>query len=361
MGSFYSRLSYSFGNEDWKTEHQALKIQPSDRVVCITASGDRPLNLLTSDCKEILALDTNPIQNHLLCLKKTALQELPYDEYLAFLGATQTRHRRDLFEKLKSQLPKDSLNYWQQHQANLINGVLYEGAVEKRLKILSHLIRMVRRKKIERLFSFNDIAKQKDFVQKSWDSKSWRKLFDISLHPSLTKIFIKDPGLYEHLEDSMHVGKYIYQRMHSSLERFLAKENIILSLCLKGEVDQLGYPPYLNKEDSKVIKSRLDRVSLKTIDLLRYLESAKENSIDCFSLSDVASYMDYANFKRLLKAVHRCAKPDARFCIRQFLTRYSVPKEYESFFCRDSLLEEKLEKEDRCFVYRFFVGTVIKG
>lgn len=63
MGLFYSRLSYSIGNEDWKTEQKALQITPEDRILCVTASGDRPLNLLYSNCKEIVSVDANPFKN----------------------------------------------------------------------------------------------------------------------------------------------------------------------------------------------------------------------------------------------------------------------------------------------------------
>jgi S-adenosylmethionine-diacylglycerol 3-amino-3-carboxypropyl transferase len=61
MANFYSRLSYSFGNEDWLTEHKALQIQPTDSVLCVTASGDRPLNLLTKELKALVAVDANPL------------------------------------------------------------------------------------------------------------------------------------------------------------------------------------------------------------------------------------------------------------------------------------------------------------
>ena len=74
MGSFFSRLSYSFGNEDWRTEQDALKIKSGDRVVCITGSGDRPLHLLLSEGQEVVSVDANIFQNQLLHLKAAALQ-----------------------------------------------------------------------------------------------------------------------------------------------------------------------------------------------------------------------------------------------------------------------------------------------
>lgn len=360
MGSFYSRLSYSFGNEDWRTEQKALNIQPDDSVLCITASGDRPLNLLLVSCKEMVSIDANPIQNHLLHLKTAALKELDYEEYISFLGAKPSTQRGELFRKITGCLPSDSLIFWQSQQRNLANGVLYAGAIEKKMKIVSKMLHLLRGKKIDQLFSFDDLKKQGDFLINFWDTKTWRKIFDITLHPSITKIFIKDPGLYENLEESFHVGKYIYKRMHSSLERFPAKENLILSLCLQGKVYEESYPPYLKENESQLIKDHLNLLSIETTDLITYLESAEENSFDCFSLSDVVSYMSYASFENVLKKILKCAKPNARFCIRQFLTRYPIPKELQKNFQRDFALEEQLEQEDRCFLYRFLVGVVNK-
>ena len=69
MAKFFKRLSYSIGNEDWETEREALSIQADDKVLCITASGDRPLNLLMNECREIVSIDANPVQNYLLELK----------------------------------------------------------------------------------------------------------------------------------------------------------------------------------------------------------------------------------------------------------------------------------------------------
>jgi hypothetical protein len=73
----------------------------------------------------------------------------------------------------------------------------------------------------------------------------------------------------------------------------------------------------------------------------------------------VVSYLSYDEFVRLLKAVVHTAKPDARFCLRQFLSRYQIPVELKTHFQREPDLESKLEKEDRAFVYQFTVGRIV--
>ena len=358
--SFFSRLSYSFGNEDWKTESRALKIKPDDRVICITASGDRPLHLLMEDCTELTSIDLNPIQNHLLNLKIAAMRCFDYEDYLAFLGATPKDNRREDLEKLFAFMQSETAQFWAKHKKMINKGVLYQGAVERLTKIVAFVFNLLRKKTIRRLFDFDDIEEQKKFVSEHWDRLWWRKGFEFALNKKVSRFIINDPGLQMNLEDSMSPGKYIYTRINESMKRTLVRENLLLSLVFKGKVDSPAYPPYLLKEGVDKIKSRLDRLSVKTQDIVSYLEEAPDNSIDCFSLSDVVSYITKDETKRLFRAIKRTAKPGARFSIRQFLSYHVIPEELESHFKRDLELEKDLEKEDSCFVYRFMVGEIIK-
>src|SRR3989337_2234761 len=45
-GCFFKTLNYASVNEDWRTEAEALRPGPEDTVLCVTGSGDRPLDLL---------------------------------------------------------------------------------------------------------------------------------------------------------------------------------------------------------------------------------------------------------------------------------------------------------------------------
>ena len=104
MASFFHRISYSFGNEDWRTEEKALAIEPGDRVVAVTASGDRPLHCLLGDPREVVAVDANANQNHVLRLKIAEMRQLDYERYVAFLGARPCKHRNELFAEVRKGL-----------------------------------------------------------------------------------------------------------------------------------------------------------------------------------------------------------------------------------------------------------------
>jgi len=359
MAKFFSRLSYSIGNEDWETEREALSIQPSDKILCITASGDRPLNLLVNECKEIVSIDANPIQNFLLDLKIAAMRVLDYPNYIGFLGATKLENRLEIFKKLVPFLSKASKDYWHMHQKMIAKGVLYQGAVEKLTKVISSVLKVMRPIAIKKLFAIKNLEEQKEFVSKYWDRKWWRKLFELGLHPSISKFVIEDPGLVN-VGAKIKPGAYIYDRIIHSLNHCLANQNLLFSLLFQGHASPEAFSPYLTKGGTQTIKKRLDRITIQTSEVVKYLEAIKEPTFDCFSLSDIASYMDHAHFVRLLKAVQKTAKPGARFCIRQFLSSQQIPEEIRSFFERDTELEKKLEAKDRCFIYRFTVGKIKK-
>jgi S-adenosylmethionine-diacylglycerol 3-amino-3-carboxypropyl transferase len=360
MGNFFSRLSYSFGNEDWRTEQKALRLKPGDRVVCITGSGDRPLNLLYADCGEIVSVDANPMQNYLLELKQAAIKELDYDDYLSFLGANPTANRLELYRKISPSLHLASQEFWNKHIPLIEKGILYQGMVERLCKTSAFFFNLFKKKDIEKLFLMDDMNEQRKFVDERWNSPLLRRIFEIALSPTLTRLFGIDPGLYENLPKGFHPGKYIFDRLYTCLHRSLAKEAPLISLVIRGKIDKPGYPPCMLPTGCHAIKQRLDRIKVEHDDIINYLETAPANSFNAFSLSDVSSYLDPERYQRLIKAVHRTARPGATFCLRQFLSEYTIPEEFQHSFARDSGLEELLQKEDRCFVYRFMAGNIVK-
>ncbi|PJD97802.1 MAG: hypothetical protein CK425_01340 [Parachlamydia sp.] len=358
MPDFFERLNYSFGNEDWRTEQQALKIQPQDTVLCITASGDRPLHLLLDECKEIVSIDANPIQNYLLSLKCAALEKFDFLTYLNFLEGYGACKDPQMLAQLFEQMDGDAASFWKQNPQMIKKGVLFQGRIECLLRVVSRGFRCLRPRKIKRLFEFEDLEEQKAFLLSHWDTRFLKTLFGVALNQSLPKMFFNDPGLFAHVDSSIQVGHYIYDRMLHRLHSCLANQNAFVSLLFQGFLKREAYPPYLTESGSNVIKKRLNRLKIKTENVIDYLASAPANTFDAYSLSDIASYMPEESFNELISQVVRTAKPGARFCIRQFSSNHPLPQGLANHFERDLKLEKKLEEEDSFFVYRFMTGKI---
>lgn len=360
MTRFFSHLRYSYGNEDWRTEEIALDIRPQDHVLCITASGDRPLNLLTRPCKKMFCVDANPMQNHLLALKAAAMQVFDHATYLAFLGGSSCtpQKRKELLLTVLPHLSKETAAFWTKHKKKIAKGILYQGSLERLTRMASKIFALGMGKKIRRLFAMDDLEEQRRFVREEWDTPFLRRIFNLILNNSLLKFVIDDPGLTNFSKD-LKPGDYIYDRILASLNRDLAKKNPLLSLIFQGKVSPEGYSPHLTGKGTHAIKKHLSTLNISTANILDYLESHKASAFDVFSLSDVPSYLTYKDFTRLLENMLRTAKPGARFCLRQFLSSYEIPNHLKSHFVRNQPLEKELESIDNCSVFRFMVGNIV--
>ncbi len=357
---FYHRLNYSLGNEDWHVEKQALNVNTNDRIICVTASGDRPLHLLMTPCAEVISIDMNHIQNYLLELKMAALYCLDYEKYLAFLGCNDTNDRLSIFNSFKSHLSVDSLEFWSKNQASIKKGIIYQGRVERFTYIASKFLNLIKHKQIKTLFSFNDIESQREFIAKKWDTFLWKGIFHVCLNPKIMKFMINDPGVISFIEPSIKPGKYIYDRMLSYLNNHLARKSALLQLILTGKVLPEAYFPYLTFDGYNKIRKNISKIKFKTTNIIDYMNHPETEKFDCFSMSDIASYMSQESFDHLLKGIYNSSKPNSRYCIRRLMSNHIIPSDLEMYFKRNNTLENKLEREESNFVYRFIVGEIIK-
>ncbi len=355
---FFRTINYSSVNEDWRTEIAALQPREGGRVLCVTGSGDRPLDLLAAAPTQLVAIDLNPAQNHLLSLKAAAIMTLPFEDYTAFLGLNQAEPgwRLEVLDHLTPSLPRDGLAFWKAHRRTVARGVLYQGRFERHFKRIAMLARCLRPRAIEELFTFTDLETQCRFIDDHWDKPFWRLAYRLILCPLTSRIFFRDPAYYAHV--TVPVGDTLFERMQRALRRNLARDNFMISLALRGELSPTDLPPYLTPEGCARIRERLPLLEVLTADVIDYLEGNTAEKFTHFSLSDVPSYMAEPDFHRLLTAVARCATPGARVVIRQFLTRYELPDPIRRRIDRESRLEAQLADEDRSFGYEFIVGVV---
>lgn len=175
---FHDTLNYASVNEDWRTEATALRIGRADHVLCVTGSGDRPLNMLALDPARVVAIDRNPAQNRLLALKVAAMRSLEYEDYTAFLGLTHAsrRWRAEVWQELQRSLVPDCRTFWHANRGMILAGVIYRGRWERFYRRVAGLVRVLRPRMIPRLFEFDDIEKRRAYVRAHWERPAWKAL-----------------------------------------------------------------------------------------------------------------------------------------------------------------------------------------
>jgi S-adenosylmethionine-diacylglycerol 3-amino-3-carboxypropyl transferase len=356
--SFFNTLNYSSCNEDGLAELRALEVSPADTVCCITGSGDRVFHMLLGNPAQVLAFDLNPAQNYLLELKSAAIRDMDYLGFVQFLGLHPAfKSRWDSYLALRLQLTPDAARWFDARHGMIERGILYEGRWERYFRMSSAQLRFLRGDKIRQLFACGDLEKQRQFLHDHWNTWDWRLLLRLTFNRLAFRYALGDPGFYAYANDQRPPWKYIYDRMTSFLEHHLARSSFMMALVFQGRfVDPLHYPPYLREENFALIKSRLQRITIRTASLFDMLTDTNNKRCNKYSLSDVSSFLDAADYQRLFHFF--AAKQGIRFCLRDFLTqRAPPPKEITGPIRFLTELQDNLAIDDTSFGYTFIIGV----
>lgn len=355
------KILYTTSDEDSQSELQALEIEPSDRVLSVTGSGCRTLNLLLGRPDRLVSVDANPLQNFLLELKVEAMRVLSHEEYVGFLGVRQDRTRLKTYSSIRGRLSAEARAFWDFNEQVLEAGVVFNGAHETYYRrIVSPLILSLRRDKVNRLFAFTDIDQQRDFYHREWDNLWWRTAIRALARPTVFRALLGDPSYYRFVEMPEPVGDYLFRRLEHTLTTRLARENHWLALlCYGYYVNEEAVPLYLNARYYDSVKAGLDGLEVETVLLQDYLARQAPGTFTKYSISDVSGWVDAPLFERIMLDVVRTGRPGARFCYRNFLTKRPIPKSLgENVVARRGIAEE-LAYRDLAFAFTFEVGDVV--
>lgn len=349
---FFEKLNFASSNEDGRTECAALV--DARRILCLTGSGTRPLDLLLLEADEIIALDMNPMQNAALALKMAAIAALDRPAYLAFLGILPANDRLQTYGKLRSALHPETRSLWDDKQSLIRNGLWYGGLWEKVLRLGAFGTRLLRGKAIDRLFAARSIEEQAAIWQSRFDDRLWRQAIRLLGRRFVWSKLIGEPG-GDHLPSPDAVEARLAGAFNRASRNFLFRDSDFASLILRGRhVPNEALPLHMTEENYPLIQARLSRLRILEGGLTS-LGAIGLSAIDGFSLSDFGSYCDTAAYAACWEGVISVAAPGALFCERTFMNPLSPP--FHSIKL-DETLSKRLTAEDRAIIYDIRAGMI---
>lgn len=362
MKSFLEIINYSSSNEDSNSELKALCINQYDSILCITGSGARPLDLLTSKPREIISIDFNPCQNFLLELKMAAIELLEYDEFLEFMGVRTSQKREIIYKEIRQRLSAEAKNFWDKQLEIIKTGVIYQGRWEKYFGKLARVVSFIRSNLRDRLFACKDTSEQTRIWYDKWNNILWRVFLIFISSRRVWKYLFGDPAFYEYVPKDFSISDYLNKRFALASENILFRESPFLTLLFFGRYNaDSALPVYLRKENYETIKNNLSCIQIITQSLSEYLEQCEKNRFNKYSLSDFSSYTNSEEYTKIWKGIVKTASRGAIVCERQFLVKRELPPEVIPFVIRDKELERELSRTDDSCFYTFIIGRIDKG
>ena len=113
-------------------------------VVVVSSGGCTALSLLAAGWGRVVAVDLNPVQNHLVELKAQAVAALEAGEVVGFLGGAPMDEAARLatYDRVQELLSPAARNWWAGRRPAIGKGVLNAGVTERFIGAIMTVLRV---------------------------------------------------------------------------------------------------------------------------------------------------------------------------------------------------------------------------
>lgn len=345
-GAVDDRLFFAQVREDPWLELEAFADRRDGPIAVVSSGGCTALSLVAHGAVEVVGVDVNRTQNHLVELKAAAAVGLSDCAVAMLGGAAMAPHARVLaYQRIRSELTPAARLYWDARPQVVARGVLHAGVTERLMRLIASALRAVHpRRRIERLLELETLAAQREFYRREWDNARWRWLFRL-LCNRLVLRRTYDPRFFTHVKNPSY-AKHFQRVAEHTLTELAVRDNYFLQHILTGAYRSL--PPYL---DTAVPVNRLTLVDGTFTD---YLRGQPDGSMAGFALSNICEWLSAAEIDTLFGEIVRTARPRARLTFRNFVGWTTVPPNWTDSVREDHSRGEELMRWDRSLCQRRF-------
>lgn len=355
---------YAFGlsQEDERTEAAALRIVPTDRVLCVASGGEMPLSLLAMGVERVVAVDVSAAQLHLTALKLAAIERLEPDAALRLLGYLPARaeERRRLWREVRPALDANAQRFWEANDGAVRAAPIWAGRYERYARLLRLGIGpLVGRRHLEALFGATTLDEQREAFVRHIDRPALRALFRVAFHPRLFRKRGMDPRSLAHRDDGRSLGEQYFAQLRQACTATLAADNPLLQLHLLGRlISAEAAPLCFRRCGVEVIRARRARLTLRRGDLSCELDQQPPGAFNKVHLSNVTDWLAAADWTRLLGLLAARVAKGGRVVWRCIHVDRPLPAELAAALRVDGALGQELAARDRFPFYRIIPAEI---
>jgi S-adenosylmethionine-diacylglycerol 3-amino-3-carboxypropyl transferase len=350
ISSPISELAFSQVREDYKIELQVINrlIQTQDRplrILLIASGGCTALSLLTlPEVGEIVAVDANIAQLHLVELRRQALLHLPLLEQLDLIGAnpeTLGSARINLYHKTAKKLPILTRNYWDDRLAEIEFGVNRVGRFERLFHELSARFTAV---------CLDPVVDPVTAIY----SKYWREVFE--------EIFDRDKLIATFGESAVNYsmdrsfGEHFSDLFARALQKYYPEDNYFITQvwCDRYADGIDGVPLYLQLEaQTKIREYGTDRLKLhQGVFISKLLELGASQPFDLIQFSNISDWMPRQDLDKMLQTAVKFLNPGGALIGRRLNGDHHLATVMNERITIDREFSSKLLELDRSYFYR---------
>ncbi len=347
-----SLIRYSQVWEDDDVLCKGLEIQPDDCVLSIASAGCNALSMLLAGAKHVVAVDMNPAQIALVNLKKSAITQCSYTEYLDLLGVGNRSHAPAVYQSLS--LDDKTKSFWDQNQDTLRQGIIHTGKLDRYFRIFQtkFIQPYVPKELLDAYLKSESPEEQAAFFNRVFSAPEFVAMFKKYTGKEMIASSGRDPAQFAYVKES-ETGSYFYDRFQYVCTQLPAKGNFYLSYLLSGRYwDLQNSSPQYSPEGFAALKSRMEDLTVVEEPLGETLNRYEDGYFSKVNLSDLFEYLSQEESNQLFALLHAKLREKGRIAYWNLL----VPRQSEGCgFVYHKELSDALWKSDRCFFYSRFL------
>ena len=358
MSKYFQGLNYSLANEDTWIEHE-LAPRNAKSIFSVCGSGSRVSPLLAKNPGELHVVDLSGTQLMLFRLRIAAAKNLPFKEYLYFLGylkeSPSRTSRNILIARLK--LNQQDLKYWRsQEELWKLHGFIYLGKWERHFMNLGKFYKILTFSNMRPIFEANSIEEQRKALKRHWSPKLFRRYCQLVMNEWVANKFLykgQFAGADKIKTLNMSTSEFIFHEFSDLFYNTWVRGNYFLQMIFLNEIAfPEAYPCECNEGIFEGIKSSQSRIHFHQENLLKLLQHTDH---DFYSLSDTFSYISNEESLNFLESLPNSVKPGSSMVIRTFMRKpsFSVVEPWIT----NKEQNEMLAKKDCTRMYEFSILT----
>lgn len=347
-GAVDDKLYFAQVREDPRLELAALGAHLDTPIAIVGSAGCTALSLVAAGARDVVAVDLNRSQNHLIELKAAAASGLAPGAAVELLGGAPAADRQAAYRGLRSELTPAARGYFDARPAAVESGVLGIGVTERLMRLIARAVRTAVHPggRVERLLALTTLDQQREFYRQVWDTRRWRLLFRV-LCNRLVLRRAYDERFFAQVEDPTFASHFHRVAEHT-LTQLPVRENYFLHQLLTGRFAPGCPPPYLRRR----LPDPTERLALVDGGFTDYLRTRPDGSIGAYALSNICEWLTAAEIDELFGEIVRTARPGARLVFRNFVGWTEVPDRWQTVVHEDRELGEELIRADRSLCQR---------
>ena len=358
--------------EDPRADLEALELTSTSRIMTIASGGCNVLSYLTENPARVYAVDLNRTHVALNRLKLAAATQLPnHATFLRFFGsATDHRNARLYDDLIAPHLDAETRGYWEGRDYSMRRRISRFGRNFYRYGLLGrfigagHLAARALGANPGKITSAKSLAEQQQIFKTElaplfkkplvrWVTSNRASLFGLGIPPA------QYDALCDH--GQRHMADVLYERVERLAAGFDLRDNYFAWQAFARSYDLEGkgpLPPYLQKEQFTVVKTRANRVTVLHANMIHFLQAEPAESLDRYVLLDAQDWMDDATLTFLWREITRTARPGARVIFRtagkSTILPSRVPDALLSQWTYDAQRSAEIFARDRSAIYGGF-------